>query len=351
MEIRKITLKNFRNYSQKSLSFLSGVTLIIGDNAAGKTNLLEAIFLLATGKSFRIKGVESEMIRTNSEIGSVKGETTKDSLEVILTRGEVMREKTAKKRYLLNGVAKRASDFIGNLRVVYFGPEDLDLVVGSPSIRRKYLDLVLSQTDREYARAVLSYEKGLRARNKILESMRELGLVDRRKLFFWDQLLIKNGNQITQKREEFLEFVNRQPLIADCQFLVEYDRSVISESRLAQYEKEEVAAGSTLVGPHRDDFIVQARNSNSETRNLSIFGSRGEQRLAVLWLKLAELRYLKEKTQEMPVLLLDDIFSELDARHRCLIFEAVSGQQTIITSADRELTSEEWLKGANLLAF
>lgn len=346
MEIRKIALKNFRNYSQKNLSFSSEVTLVVGDNATGKTNLLEAVFLLATGKSFRVKGVESEMIRVGEEIGSVSGETATDTLEIILTRGEVMKEKTAKKRYLLNGVAKRASDFIGNLRVVYFGPEDLDLIIGSPGTRRKYLDAVLSQADREYARAILSYEKGLKARNKILESMKESGKTDRRKLFFWDQLLIKNGNLITKKREEFLAFTNSKPLTVDGLFAAKYDPSTISEQRLAQYEREEIAAGTTLVGPHRDDFWVSLAG-----KDLATYGSRGEQRLAVLWLKLAERLYLKERTGEMPVLLLDDIFSELDTKHRHLVFEVISGQQTIITSADRELVNEEWLKDARIIFF
>lgn len=346
MEIKKLTLKNFRNYSKKSLEFSSGITLILGNNAVGKTNILEAIFLLATGKSFRVKGVESEMISYGEEIASAAIETNKDKLEILLTKGEVMGEKAPKKRYLVNGVGKRAADFIGNLRTVYFGPEDLDLIIGSPGTRRKYLDWVLTQIDREYARAVLSYEKGLRARNKILELMRETGETERRKLFFWDQLLIRNGNLITQKREEFLEFVNRKSLAANRQFKVEYDRSSISEQRLAQYEKEEVFAGTTLVGPHRDDFIVKL-----EERDLATYGSRGEQRLAVLWLKLSELDFVKKQSKDTPVLLLDDIFSELDEKHQHLVLEVVDKQQTIITSANLDLAKENWLSGVSVITF
>lgn len=346
MEIKKLTLKNFRNYSKKQLEFSSGTTLIVGNNAVGKTNILEAICLLATGKSFRVKGVEGEMIHYGEEITSVKAETSRNRLEIILTRGEVVGEKAAKKRYLVNDVGKRAADFIGNLKTVYFGPEDLDLVIGSPSIRRKYLDSVLTQVDREYARSVLSYDKGLRARNKILEFMKETGETDRRKLFFWDQLLIKNGDLITRKRQEFLAFVNSKQLIENSRFETEYDSSTISEQRLAQYEKEEVAAGTTLVGPHRDDFLVRL-----EGRDLATYGSRGEQRLAVLWLKLSELAFIKDQTQDTPVLLLDDIFSELDRKHQHLVLGVIDKQQTIITSANLELAKEGWLSGVNVITF
>ncbi|MGI5825880.1 MAG: DNA replication/repair protein RecF [Patescibacteria group bacterium] len=346
MEIKQLTLKNFRNYSKKDLKFPSGTTLIVGNNAVGKTNILEAIYLLATGKSFRVKGVEGEMIHYGEEIASVKAETSRDRLEIILTRGEVMGEKAAKKRYLVNDVGKRAADFTGNLKTVYFGPEDLDIVIGSPSTRRKYLDSVLTQVDREYARAILSYEKGLRARNKILEFMKETGEADRRKLFFWDQLLIKNGNLITQRRESLINFVNSNHLIESSQFNLEYDRSTISEQRLTQYEKEEVAAGTTLVGPHRDDFLVKL-----EERDLAPYGSRGEQRLAVLWLKLSELSFIKNQSEDTPVLLLDDIFSELDEKHQHLVLEVVDKQQTIITSANLELAEEDWLSGVNVITF
>ena len=209
MIIKSISLQNFRNYAQKELALTAGTTLIVGPNASGKTNLLEAIYLLATGKSFRA-GLENEMIGYGSEISRIKGQVKSEEandLEIVLTRGEVGGEKVARKKYLVNGVAKRALDFVGNLRAVYFRPEDLELVTDSPSLRRKYLDAVLIQVDREYLRCLMSYEKGLRQRNKLLERIRDEG-APRSQLVFWDQLLIKNGEYLTAKREEYIGFAN-----------------------------------------------------------------------------------------------------------------------------------------------
>jgi len=366
MILNSLSLKNFRNFAKKEIVFSEKSNLIVGPNASGKTNILEAIYLLATGKSFRVKSTESEAISYGEEIarvlgkiegpafakataGKQEGQGEQEELEIILTTGEVSGEKVAKKKYLVNGVAKRAFDFVGNLKAVYFGPEDLELITDSPSLRRKYLDSVLSQTDKEYARASLSYEKGLRSRNRLLEEMRESGIVDRRRLYFWDQLLIKNGNIITKIRQEYLDFLNsRGEFEGVGKFEVEYNRSTISAERLNQYSQEEIFAGVTLVGPHRDDFFIRIMNYESrimggEARNLSVFGSRGEQRLAILWLKLGEMAFIKEKTKSFPVLLLDDIFSELDVGHRQLVLQVIDDQQTIITSTDLGRVEESWL--------
>ena len=355
MRIKKLVLKNFRNYAQKTLNFTPQINLIVGSNAAGKTNILEALCLLASGKSFRVRGVESEMINYGQEVASVKGETDDLRLGIVLTTGEVMAKKTAKKRYLVNEVGKRAVDFIGQFRAVYFGPEELELVTDSPSIRRKYLDFVLSQVDREYTRASLSYEKGLRTRNRLLEEMRESGFGNKKRLYFWDQMLIKNGNIITARRQELIDFFNSHAGLwlpanqEELSFRIEYNRSSISSERLSKYEKEEIAAAATLVGPHRDDFAVKIKSPGEEERDLATFGSRGEERLAILWLKLAELEFIKEKTKQTPVLLLDDIFSELDANYRQLVLAVVREQQTIITTTDLAAVEKENLKGANVV--
>jgi DNA replication and repair protein RecF len=342
--LKSLSLQNFRNYSQKEFIFSSGINLVIGPNAVGKTNLLEAVYLLATGRSFRAQ-IEAEMINYQSQISNVKsqiylGESkTSEELEIILTRGEINGKRVAKKIYKVNGVNRRMVDFVGCLRVVYFGPEDLEIVVDSPARRRDYLDSVLEQVDKEYRRASLSYKKGLRQRNKLLEQIRDEGK-PRSVLYFWDRLLIENGEIITKKREEFIDFVNQQPSYFEKLELV-YDKSIISPQRLAQYAEEEVAAGATLVGPHRDDFIVQVRNSKSEIRNLSAFGSRGEQRTAVFCLKLAEMEFITQKTGQRPVLLLDDIFSELDHQRRKHLLEVIPRQQTIITTTDLHLVEPE----------
>ena len=340
MLISKISLSNFRNIKDKAFSFSPKVTVIVGPNASGKTNILEGIYLLSTGKSFRAK-IEEEMINYGEEISRVRGQVaqTKTNLEVVLTRGEIRAgtakpEKVARKRLLINGVGKRLIDFAGNFKLVLFGPWDLHLVTDSPSTRRKFLDTVLFQVDIEYRRANLSYEKGLRQRNRLLLRIREEG-VPRSQLLFWNRLLIKNGDYISVKREEFINFANSTNSLNDQEFILEYDKSAISEARLQAYANEEVAAATTLVGPHRDDFISRVKSkSQKRARGLARYGSRGEQRMGVLCLKLAELSFIEEATDEKPTLLLDDIFSELDHEHRKVVMKAVGGQQTIITTAD-----------------
>lgn len=336
--LTSLALQNFRSYRQVTWAFTEGITCVVGRNAAGKTNMLEAIMMLATGKSFRA-GHDREVIRWGSEVSRIVGATGEDTVEVVLTPGEVSGQKSSLKRHLVNGVPRRIIDFVGNMRAVLFWPEDLELVTDSPSIRRKYLDTVLVQVDREYRRNLLSYERGVRQRNRLLDLINE-GKSTRSQLLFWDQLLIRAGGYITQKRASYIEFVNTTSL-SDHVFRISYDKSVISQTRLLQYKDEEVAAKSTLVGPHRDDFSLFSKGEHvkelgEQYRNMAMFGSRGEQRLVVLWLKLAELTFITKETGARPTLLLDDIFSELDGSHRALVGALVSQQQTIITSADMD---------------
>jgi DNA replication and repair protein RecF len=351
--INSLQLQNFRNYPKKGFEFTSGTTLLVGPNASGKTNLLEAIYLLATGKSFRA-GVEREMISYGKELarvqGEIKGEESIQTLEIVLTPGQLGGERVAKKKFSINKVGKRLMDFVGQLRCVLFGPEDLEIIVNSPSTRRDYLDRVLEQVDREYRRASLSYQKGLRQRNKLLEQIREEGK-PRSILFFWDKLLIENGEVITRKREEFLEFINQQPDYFE-ELKIQYDQSVISPQRLEKYADEEVAAGMTLVGPHRDDFDIRIKEQESgrvKERSLHTFGSRGEQRTAVFCLKLGELEYVAEKTEERPVLLLDDIFSELDHERRKRLLEVIPKQQTIMTTTDIHLVEPAYRRKVKVI--
>jgi DNA replication and repair protein RecF len=317
MTLSDLTLTHFRSYTKHSFTFSPTTTLIVGPNTAGKTNILEALMLLSTGKSFRADS-DREMIQWRAEFARVKGAVGDTTSEVLLT---------STKKYLVNGIPRRQIDFVGNLRAVLFWPEHLELITDSPSLRRKYLDGVLVQVDREYRRNLLSYERGLRQRNRLLDLINE-GKAHHHQLQFWDQLLIKAGGYLTDKREEFIDFINQCPMPnAQCQ--IKYDKSVISESRLQQYKDEEVAAKATLVGPHRDDFLVTKKDLD-----LSKYGSRGEQRLAILWLKLAELAYIEQKTGERPLLLLDDIFSELDKKNRLFVMDTIGKQQTIITSTE-----------------
>ncbi len=338
--IEKIHVDGFRNIASKVFSFSKDITVIIGRNAVGKTNILEALCTLSTGKSFKAK-TEDEAINYDKDIARIKAKIEQNLiLEVILTRGMVdigggRLEKASKKKLLVNGISKRVFDFAGEFKTVLFGPWDMDLVTEAPSLRRKFLDNVLGQVDREYRRCILSYEKGLRQRNKLLLRIREEG-VSRSQLLFWNQLLIKNGNYITRKRNEFIDFANIEPAPNGQKLRLLYENSVISETRLEKYKNEEIAAATTLVGPHRDDFVFF-----DGERNLASFGSRGEQRMGVLWLKLSELNFIESQSGLRPTLLLDDIFSELDHLHRKDVFDLAKRQQTVITTADEHFVDSD----------
>ena len=354
MNINQLELINFRNHKKQKWSFSSGISIIIGRNAAGKTNLMEAIYLLSVGKSFR-SGRDMQVITFGEEIAKVKGEVGMDGdskdLEIMITGGKVMGMKTPLKKYLINDVARRSTDFAGTLKCVLFWPEDMELVTDSPFSRRHYLDYVLIQTDGEYRRTQISYERGLRQRNKLLEDIRE-GKAHEHQLLFWDQLLSKQGGYITRKRGEFIESTNgfKLPKLEErnVKYRLVYDKSVITQLRLEQYRQAELGAGVTLIGPHRDNFIFQ-KEEGGEYMDLSSFGSRGEQRLAVLWLKLAELNFVKNSGGENPVLLLDDIFSELDRSRREIIFSIIGKQQSILTVTDRHMIPEKYYKGAKVV--
>lgn len=347
MYLEHISLQNFRNYTKRDFSLSRDTTFIVGPNTTGKTNLLEAIFLLSTGASFRTE-FQSEMIRFGENIGRVHGKifTSQDrtearELEIIITSGEINGKKVPIKKYLVNKVAKRRIDFVGNLLVVVFSPIDLSIVIGAPSMRRNFLDEVLEAVDLDYRRAGLNFAKGLRQRNALLEKTKATGVRNEKQFEYWDNILIANGEIITWMRGEFIEFVNKtQKDIFD--FIVLYNKSVISKERLLKYQNAEIASGVTLVGPHRDDFSIQMFNNIKQTtHDIKLFGSRGQQRLAVLQLKLLQLLYIEEKLKEHPILLLDDIFSELDEEHIKLVLGIIGDQQTIITTTHKEFIPKE----------
>ena len=327
--IKTLNLVNFRNFEKKTIEFSDGINVINAPNASGKTNILEAIVFLSLGKSFKARK-EEECIKYDEQIARI----STDGLEIVLTKDV---EGWPKKRLLVNGVPRRLIDFVGNIKTVLFAPQDLELITDGPSLRRNFLDTVLCQTDREYRRSLGSYEKGVRQRNRLLMQIRDEG-ASRSSLLFWNQLLIKNGDYITERRRELIEYVNS---LDKCH--LQYDSSAISEARLEQYKDAEVASCTTLVGPHRDDFIFL-----KEGRNIASFGSRGQQRMEILYLKLAELAYIEEVTETKPILLLDDIFSELDHSHREIVMQTLNNHQVIITSAD-EHNLPKTLKNVNIL--
>lgn len=351
MTFKEISLQNFRSYKKASFTFNPRTTILIGLNTAGKTNLMEGIWMLSTGKSFRIDK-DIQMIKFGEEVASIKGliedsgiadnNTGKTMLEVMLAQGSVTAERFVKK-YTVNAIPKRRADFGGRLPAILFSPEELDIISAGPSQRRKFLDDVLEQIDSDYRHAKILYEKALRQRNALLDIAKETGKRITEQFTYWDALLITNGSSITKKREAFIGFLNAQKKdIFACRLV--YDRSTISEERLLQYKDAEAGAGVTLVGPHRDDILIYMND-----HEVKYFGSRGQQRLAVLQLKLLQLQYIEQALGEKPLLLLDDIFSELDEKHMNLVLSMTTTQQTIMTTTHKEFINEKTLKNAKII--
>ncbi|MFZ5424242.1 MAG: DNA replication/repair protein RecF [Patescibacteria group bacterium] len=347
MQIHNLKLKNFRNHENLELSFNGKSQIIIGQNGIGKSNILEAIYLVATTKSLRAE-YDRDMINHNNDFAIVEVSVTNhedNKLEVILTKSEKF-QNAASKKVKLNGVSKKLRDFAEHFNSVLFSPPDIELFTGTPSNRRKYLDLVLSQIDVEYKRALADYTKAVKQRNKILELISEFGRGEDQ-LEFWTKKTVTTGTYIQKKRTEYFNFLavkvqnhGKELNSETSNHEVIYDISQISEEILSKYAQKEIYAKRTLIGPHRDDFRIILNNYN-----IAKFGSRGQQRAALLALKISEMDFINEATGMRPVLLLDDIFSELDYKHKQAVFKVIPLQQTIITSAEpidlEEFSSQE----------
>lgn len=342
MNLAQLNLTNFRNYSTLTLDFDNRPTILVGNNAAGKSNILESIYLLSTTKSERVE-TEDELIKKEESFTKVEGLLTQPETELLVIINHPTEELIFRKKVLVNGISRRAVDFIGNLPAVIFYPSDINMVTGSPSLRRWHLDLALAQIDSVYKKSLTSYEQFLTSRNRVLKRIRE-GKARIDELDYWTKGLLDNGKIISDKRKDFFEFINSltTPL---GNFLFEFKPSEISTEKLLETNGREVAAAVTLIGPHRDDFIMEL-----EQRNLAHFGSRGEQRTATLAFKLAQLEYMAKILGKRPILLLDDVFSELDANHRAHVVEIVRQQQTIIATVELENIPKSFLDSARILS-
>lgn len=338
MVLKFLFLQNFRNHKKLEFSFSENMNLVVGPNGIGKTNLLEAIFLLSTGKSFRADK-DDQMIGLGESVarvgGCVKdGESDETSLEVIINSGVG----TAwHKKLSVNGVSRRRDVFAGIMSAVTFLPTDLEIVIGQPGVRRRFLDDVLEQVDADYALALMTYGKALRQRNALLARVQETGMREEKHFAYWDELLIKNGRVVAKKREEFIEFVNSRGK-GLYSFGLVYDKSEISEERLEKYRQAEVGAGVTLVGPHRDDVLILNKGEMKDGLGVKSFASRGQQRLVVLELRLSQIAYIEERTGGRPLLMLDDIFSELDDGHMKDVMRLLPDYQCVITTTHEEFS-------------
>jgi len=353
LKIISIRLKNFRNYENAIFNFDKSSTLIIGPNASGKTNILESIHILSVGKSQRAKR-ELDLIRNGcqtSYIGALIDYENDggNKLDVAISKGQSLGR--TKKNYRVNNVTRVQSQFLGKFHSVYFSPSDIRLVLGSPARRRSAIDEVLSQVYTSYKINLLIYQKSLKQKNKLLEAIWQRKAIYHQ-VDYWNKKLLETGFYIQKKRAEFFIFCNDKLLKlgevlnkSNKSLRLRYKKNVITKERIDRYKDIEVRRGLSLIGPHRDDFeFIKERN-----KDLGSFGSRGEQRTAVFALKVCELLFLQEKTKEVPVLLLDDIFSELDEAHRKNILKVIKGRQAIITTAEGGLVPKNLLSKSKII--
>jgi DNA replication and repair protein RecF len=339
MQIKELKLKNFRNHTNKSIELDSKLTLLIGPNGAGKTNILESIFVLATGKSQRAR-YDKDLINYDKNFATISASITNQDddysleLQVIKSEGDT---NFSSKKAKVNKVVKSITGFAGIFNAVIFIPEDISIITGSPAERRRFLDLILSQSDKNYKRNLSAFIKAVRQRNKVLEMINE----ERRgydQLPFWNEQIYTYGNAIHEKRVAFINFANENisKLIHELDSPkataeIKYKQNKVTTERIESYRDKEIAAKSTLLGPHRDDFEIDFNG-----HNVAEFGSRGQQRTILISLKLLEIGFIEKTKGERPVLLLDDIFSELDEKHRQAILTLIDKQQTVISSAEPE---------------
>lgn len=342
MLIKGLWLQHFRSIEEQVWQFKPGLNVFVAPNGSGKSNLIEAIRLLSTGKSWRT-GKTEELIEWRTELARLKSTSLhasgeKVELEQVLTHGQLQGKSTARRTYKINGVGKRRADIVGEMATVLFTPEDMLIFQVGPAARRELLDDILTQTDPKYRRALTQYDQALRRRNKLILQLRDHE-ASRQDFFYWDRLLIQNGTYLHEQRQTYLNWLQLDPGIRE-KYQLEYDHSIISEARLRQYANQEVAAGHTLVGPHKDDWRIMIERQD-EWRDITTYGSRGEQRLSLLWFKLREVEYLREKLGEDPILLLDDVFSELDDENCRYLLKATKGIQAIVTTVPGQEVPEQ----------
>ena len=350
--LRSLSIRNLRGYESLDLALAGGPQLIWGPNAAGKTTLLEAVVLLGTGRSHRTT-TDAEMIRWGSDFFRVEGSLSRtESGPVDAEHGIALAVSlgatpaVGRKKVTVNGVPRRPSALGEQLRAVMFAPEEMLLVVGSPSLRRTAIDGLTEPTDRTYAANLATYTRALQQRNSLLRAIRE-GEGERDQLRLWDEPFLAAGAAIVTSRLRMLERLAEPLARAHAEIAPleepltvayvsnaapmagEEPRDALAR-RLRDTAEKEVWNGATLVGPHRDDLVFQLGG-----RDLSTFASRGQQRTAILAFKLAEMDLLTAIDGQPPLLLLDDVFSELDPDRRAHLVRRISElPQAMITATD-----------------
>ena len=332
MIIKSLELANYRNYDFLDINFSNGTNILYGDNAQGKTNILEAIYLSSTTKSH--KGTKDrDIINFDREEAHIRTLLEKDGMD---NRVDMHLRKNKSKGIAINGQKiKKAAELLGLLNVVFFSPEDLGIVKNGPSERRRFIDMELCQLDSFYLYNLNHYNKIVNQRNKLLKDMYfNPELKDT--LNIWDSQLVSFGSKIIERRKIFVEQLNdiiyeiHRKLSGNKEELViSYEPDTLIENyehSLIVNKEKDIKLKQTTVGPHRDDFSFMAGNID-----IRKFGSQGQQRTAALSLKLSEIELVKKITKDNPVLLLDDVLSELDSNRQNYLLNTIGDIQTIIT--------------------
>ena len=335
MYIQKITLQNFRNYEKLDLVLNKNINIFYGDNAQGKTNILEAIFLCSFGKSFRTTK-EKEMIKFNEDRCLVEIFYQKKDRE-----GKIKIEIGNKKQISINGVnVKKLSELLGNINIVLFTPDDINILKDGPTNRRRFLDMMIGQLKPNYVYNLNMYLKTVEQRNNYLRQIREENKPEEM-LEIWDEKLTEYGNIIYKYRNQFMNLISEKineihrkitegkenikiEYISNCNNKEEYLKL------LKQRRKIDIIKGFTTKGIHRDDFVIYINDKEVNT-----YGSQGQNRTVVLSLKLAELNVIYDLIGEYPILLLDDFMSELDENRRKNFLKNIENTQVILTGTDK----------------
>ena len=332
MIIKSLELADFRNYDSLHIDFSKGTNILYGDNAQGKTNILEAIYLSATTKSHK-GSKDKDIVNFDKEEAHIRTYLEKDSMEI---RVDMHLRKNKTKGIAIDGQKiKKAAELLGLLNVVFFSPEDLSIIKNGPAERRRFVDMELCQLDQFYLYNLNHYNKIVNQRNKLLKDM-YFNPSLRETLNIWDSQLVSFGSKIIERRQLFIEQLNdiiydiHRKLSGDREELkVTYEPDVLIEDyekSLAMCQDKDVKLKQTTVGPHRDDFCFMIKDVD-----IRKFGSQGQQRTAALSLKLSEIELVKKIANENPVLLLDDVLSELDSHRQNYLLSTIGEIQTIIT--------------------
>ena len=352
MFIDKLTLKNYRNYENAEFNFSSGINILTGENAQGKTNCAEAIFYLCTGYSPRATR-DKQVIRYGENVAEISGTATSRYGKVTV---DITFNNSGKNIKVNGAPLNKIGELMGNVNSVFFNPGELKLIQDSPEDRRRFMDISISQTSRNYFYALQKYRKILSQRNDLLKTPDKDVIYET--LPFWDIELCKWAEIIINERNEFIK--NLSPyakkahqfitggnenieVLPEISFQSEEGVSVANSLKTALLERleKDIILGYTGVGPHRDDLKIKVNGED-----VRVYGSQGQQRTAALSLKLAELEIFNDKFNEYPVLILDDAFSELDKNRRKNLLEKVKDLQVIITCTepDNEMLSLEGVK-------